>query len=64
MKTAIAASEKPGKPLYVPLLEAAVRELDRVIMDEGPAIDADHPEDHGIDPEVARLVVALRRVTA
>ena len=61
MKTAVAAPERPRKPLYVFALEEAVRELDRVIMDDMPPIRADHPEDHGLTREVAELVVSLRR---
>lgn len=59
MRTAIAAPES-GRPLYVFLLEEVVRELDRVIAENGPTIRADYPEDHGISREIAATVASLR----
>jgi hypothetical protein len=60
MSTAVAADAREPRPLYVLLLEEAVRELDRVISENGPPVHAENPEDHGLSPEVAQLVGRLR----
>lgn len=46
---------------YVALLEIAVEELDKVISDAGPTIHRDNPDDFGISPETANIVVNLRK---
>lgn len=59
-RTAVAADVQPPKMLYVLALEEAVRALDHLVSTAMPDIDADHPDDHTLEPRVAALVVSLR----
>ena len=60
MKTAVAAPPPPSDPLYVFQLEETIRQLGRILREEGvPIIRSDHPEDHGLDVRTARIVEEL-----
>ena len=59
----VTTATPPSRPLYVLVLEQAVRELDQLIAGEGPAITARFPSDHGISQQTADLVEKLRLAT-